>query len=299
MSKNKPPRTFRGSSPRSFRQITGVVQDQAMLPFVIPDLTRDAEKGLCITVEMGRTSTEPFVAEFYRVACGYFEEVRDLFIAGEAGNLRAIDLAHRRLSFKEAREIRFGYTATGHDGNGVGKDDLSRSVFEYFLRYPELRAACAVHPDAMQLIPMIGMDRVSDAMASITKEVLILFTQHCARFFRFDPACMKQVKVTGVWLETEGRVGSKMAVLPVDDDGMPILLVPTALVRSGPALDAGGYSNDLPPSDGPPSPKAPKLTKGEVLDDAEAHPGRLNGYAEDRLKKVGPRREFGFRRRSS
>jgi len=287
------PRRQPGKKKRTFRQVTGVWQDEELLPFAVPDLDRDVEKGMCITVEMGAAVNEPYVPEIYQVTCEYIEDVCELIEAGLKGNRKAWLLAQRRLEFPEVPEIRFGYVRDGHDGHGIGKRRVSRRVFDFMSSYRQLRETCMVHPDAIQIIPLLGMDRVSDAMANISKEILIKFTQYCAKMFAFNDDCMKLVTVAHVWIRADGVYRDVRAVLPTDDDGNPILLVPKRIVRSGPAFTPSGYVEGIPPSKpGSASKAQDTMSKQDVLDDAELHPGRLSGYTETRIKKVGPRREF-------
>jgi hypothetical protein len=276
-------------APRTFAEITDCHVPKELARFVIPEMQHDLEKGVCLTVRLARGSDDPFVAKIYNSARRFFREASRLAALADGGDDFARRKLERMLFFPEVPEIRFGYTREGHDGRGIGRGDLSHQVLQYYRQFHQLRAALIDEPDVLQMVPLIGMDRVSDAVATICKRELILFTQECARYYGFDPTCIQEVPVSRVWDHDEEKIVVRSERLPVDDAGKPIILVPKEIVRSGEALGAADYFRDIDP-DG----KRPKGKGGKAaaLTDAEKHPGRLTKYASAALKDAKPRRDL-------
>jgi hypothetical protein len=285
------PRPTPGRSSRTFAQVTGINFPQATVDFVIPNLLRDLEQGLCITVALARKHASPYVRAMYREAYQYFTQLKNNLDRAAMGDQLAMTRAWTMADFPEPHEIRFGYTRVGSMGNGVGAGELSGYILQSLLRWPQLRAACAVEPDSLCLIERIGLDRVSDVMATITKKHLIEFTIDRAAFWGFDPACMRTVDIENVWDSAAGRLLTVTASVPVDDRGAAIILVPKGIVRSSPPLKVRQYFNDVYGSaraDG-------EESKADLARDAENNPGALGKFVEDRLRdpeKFKARREF-------
>jgi hypothetical protein len=277
---------------RSFAALTGVTLDQQLVRFVIPEMSHDLEKGICLTIALARNHPDAHVRSMYGRACRFFRRVDALFLAAQRGDTAAFRKLTAMLRFPEVAEIRLGYTLSGHDGSGIGGGDLSRHLIDYLGRYRQLRETLKVEPDAIQMVPFIGMDRASDAMATICKVDLIDFTKWCAHFYHFDPACMRQATVRNVWDETSKTFVKVADALPVDDNGRVLLLVPKGIARSGTSLGAAGYFDNGGPKGSPVPTRPAQRDKEAALRDSEAHPGKLQGYTFERMKHVTPRREF-------
>jgi hypothetical protein len=255
-------------------------------------MAHDLEKGICLTIALARNHPDAHVRSMYGRACRFFRRVDALFLAAGRGDAGAFRELTAMLRFPEVAEIRLGYTLSGHDGSGIGGGDLSRHLLNYLGRYRQLRETLKVEPDSIQMVPFIGMDRASDAMATICKLDLIEFTKWCASFYHFDPACMRPATVRNVWDDTSKTFVKVTETLPVDDDGRVLLLVPKGIARSGTSLGAAGYFGSLGPKDLSADTRPAQRDKEAALRDSEAHPGKLQGYTLERMKRVTPRREF-------
>jgi hypothetical protein len=124
-----------------------------------------------------------------------------------------------------------------------------------------------------------GTDRVSDTMVAVGKRRVVQFTQWCADFFVFDPACMRVVPIKHVWQEERGKFDTEEHRVPIDDDGDPILLVPSGIVRSGPPFSPAAYFRTVYGPD-----YGGEIGKRALLRDAAANPQRLSQFARDYLK---------------
>src|SRR5262245_31892282 len=114
------PRPTPGRNPKTFAQVVGVNYPQSTVDFVIPNLLRDLEFGLCITVALARDHVSPHVRAMYQTASEFFTRLKDLLDRAARGDPTALIAAERMTYFPEAQEIRFGYTSEGSDGNGIG-----------------------------------------------------------------------------------------------------------------------------------------------------------------------------------
>ena len=225
-----------------FERLTGVsFPRQDLVEFVLPDLDRDIERGMFITIQLAKTHSNPLVSQMYVIAKDFYWRLAREIISARLGNAIALRRARIMASFPEAPEIGFGYTAKGRRGRGVGSGALNRFIVDRFLKYPGMVLACAEEPDALSLIDGVGLDRSSDAVATICKVQLIEFTQEQARILRFRQQCMRSVRVSNVWSRCKGRLVSEKAELPVTESGDPILLVPKGIVRSSPPVRVHHY----------------------------------------------------------
>lgn len=270
----------RGAHGRNFFQVVGRFFDQTTVPFLIPDLQRDVPFGVYVTVALARGHDHPEVRAMYDDMCRYMAEF-ERFMKDHRRNPSMMTL--RRLknhtAVREPHEARLGYTKVGSRGRALGKGALQAELLDFFTKRPDLLRDCTVEPDTLSYASNFGIDRVSDVVVAVCKRRLVAFTQWCATFFAFDPRCMKEVQLENVWQPERGTFGTETHVLPVDDNGDAILLVPTDLVRSAPPLSAEAYFSAVYGDnyDGPRGKRA-------VLDDAAQHPGRLGEFAKDWLR---------------
>jgi hypothetical protein len=269
-----------GNGRRDFFGVVGRYFDQRRVPFLIPDLARDIEFGVYITIAHARTHDRPEVREWYRDVCRWFVEFDGLMTNWRANRC---DITYRPLlrhaGIREPWEVRLGYTEEGHRGRAVGRKTLHRKLIRFFDAYPDILRDCMVNPDTLSMAVDFGMDRVSDTMVAVGKRRAIAFTQWCAQYFQFDPRCLRDVVIENIWQPENGRFGAEEHCVPVDDDGQPILLVPSYIVRSAPPFSTDAYFRNVygPDYSGP-------TGKGALLADAAEHPGRLSEFATDWLK---------------
>lgn len=226
---------------RSFAEITGVRYPQALLPFVIPTTTSDAQVGMAITARLA--GDDPTYHRWYEHLRSHLRFIRDELDKARKGDSLAFVRATRATHFPECPGLGFGYCIVGRRGNAIGGGDLNNDFIELLLEHVGFCEMLADEPDALYLLELWGLDRVSDAFASILMiPELIPYTQKMAKLYRFDPACMKkEVEVRGMDPVTR-RVVTVRAVLPVADDGEAIILVPKGLVRSAAPVSTSQYA---------------------------------------------------------
>jgi hypothetical protein len=185
-------------------------------------------------------------------------------------------------------ELGFGYSKSNWSGSGVGDGSLGEHLFQTLLNYPELSRTCGEEPDALAFIPLVDLDRCSDIFGTIVKRRLIEYTMEQVARFRFANSCMRTVIVPGVWDARARKLVSMRAELPVTDHGRTVLLVEGKVVRSSPPVRQAQYTRLYHGN-------VRSLTKEEVLEDAQLHPGRLLNAIRTVLKdawRYRPRREF-------
>lgn len=227
---------------QAFEQLVGVrFKDQRSVDFVLPDLDRDLERGMFITLRLAKIHPNPLVAKMYAVAQNFYSRLAKEVRKAKSGDGAARLRAHAMASFPEASEIGFGYTRQGWQGSGIGSGALNHLIIESFIRHPGMADACAVEPDALSFIDGVGLDRLSDAVATICKAQLIEYTRQQAAKHRFKPQCMRPVQVKNVWDPKKRRLITMSARLLVKHSGEPILLVPKRIVRSSPPVRAHHY----------------------------------------------------------
>lgn len=276
-------------SVRNFFEVVGKVFDQKKVPFLIPDLERDLPFGVYVTMARAKRSEYPEIRRWYQECTAFFAEIARLLDAHRSGDKLALGRARAMLTVPEQRDVRLGYSTEGHCGSGLGTGNLQALLLAQLLAAPELANACALEPDMLACARQFHLDRPSDIVVAIGKEPLIVFTQRCAQFFGFDPACMQEVRMR-VWDAASMQWSWRVYTLPVDDDGLPIVLVPTDLVRSAPPVSAVSYFEEH---------VGPKYqgsrTKDALLAHAALNPGDLGKYATERLKdpdRFKPRRDL-------
>lgn len=227
--------------PRSFAELTGVRYPQEMLPFVIPDLERDIKVGMAITMRRSLLSRDPLVQGMYEDARGYFGHLHEQVERIRAGDQLALLRAHQTANLPEVPEIGLGYSTAGRVGSGIGRGALNDSFVRTLLEYRGLSLALTEEPDTLFFFEGFGLDRVTDAFATIVKRRLILYTQKQMVRFRFDPNCIHPIPVRSIWNPAGLRTEEDTVELPVADDGRGIILVPKGLIRSAPPVQPHQY----------------------------------------------------------
>lgn len=274
--------TFRQPQPRqrrrSFAQLTGLpahpvghpdhARSQSLYEFLIPDTQRDLAYGVYLTMALARIHPDPLVESMYSSVREYYQRLEDHLAGARAHDLTAWQRARRMGSFPEPEELGFGYAQDGRDGNGIQEGELSLRILHTLRSHRALSVACAEEPDALALIELVALDRVSDVVATITKRELIRYTQEMAGRYRFSPDCIREVAVPNIWNPDAGKLETQVHVLPVADDGRAILVVPKGIVRSAPPFTPAQYTRFYYPGRRP-------MTKAEVLADIGDNPDRL------------------------
>lgn len=225
---------------RSFAGVTGWTRPQELSPFVQPNLERDSDRRIVLTIELARTHPDPLVRRMYGNAQEYWRRV-DRIADDATKRIRGAGIElERRVSFPERAELRFGNTQFGHNGAGIGDGVLGAFLRDQLLLFPGFRHALITYPDALQLMPNFAGDRVTDALGTILLRDIIGFTQRCAA--RFDPRCLYNCEWSNVYNPHTGTIDPKfVAQVPVDDHGRPILLLPKEIVRGSCALEPADY----------------------------------------------------------
>lgn len=283
---------------RTFAELTGLYahpvghpeheRSQIRYEFLIPDTRRDLQYGVYLTMALAKHDPDPLVAAMYDTVREYFAELADLLNSARSGDQTAFRRARRMARFPEPKELGFGYARHDRSGNGMDEGPLNDRVLATLFSHPALAAACAEEPDALAFVEMVALDRVSDAVATITKSLLVEFTQQMALHYRFSPDCLKVVPVANVWCAASGVLQVERHEVPVADDGSAILVVPKGIVRSAPPFSAAQYTRYWYPGRKP-------MAKAEVLADIGSDPQRLLVAMRATLKdewRYRPRRDL-------
>jgi GNAT superfamily N-acetyltransferase len=275
-----------GERQRKFFQLVGIPEvEEKFLPFVIPDLDRDLEKGMYVTAALAAKHPNPTVKAFFSEIQSYFQCLEAYLVRARAGDQDAYLRARRMVQCPEVPEIRFGYTREGHRGKGIGQWELSEHIFQMLFQNPALSRACAEEPDALAFIPNVSLDRVSDLFATIGKRHLIEYTESQAQRRGFTG--MKRVVVKGVWDSSSERLADRIAVLPKPAGGPAVLLVAKGILRSSPPVREEQYAARFH--------GGARMSKEEVLSDAALFPDRLIRTIREVLEddwRFRPRRDF-------
>jgi hypothetical protein len=276
--------------PGTLSDVVGKTLVQELVPFVIPDMNRDLKTGVFITLALGRAHPDRFIRDIYDSVQAFMEELDILASNAERGDHRAAVEFERRLNFPERSEARFGYTGRGHSGSAVGDGDVGVWVRNVLLTYPALRRVLVTAPDALQLIPRLDMDRISDIILTIALREFIRITQHYAVQHSFSASCMREYAWDNVWNAKTRSYDAKLrALVPCDHHGRPILLVPTDLVRGSRALDSRDYLSIDPVSG---KQVQEHLSKTKLLEQLGRDPKRLESFAQARLVGIRPHARF-------
>lgn len=285
------PRRSKTPHSRTLQEVIGVGLSDDAFDFVVINLEHDYELGLHLTMQLAAESDHPIVRAMYREACAFFADIDDLMTAGDMLSMRR---ARGRMDFPEPWEIRLGYTRGGSNGNGLRDGALGDAIFQALAASPTLRRVLRTMPDGINAIPQVGMDRVSDVLATICKVQLIEFTQQMAAFYNFDSRCMREVDVENCWDRRSEKLVTKRALLPVDDLGRVFLLTPKEICRSGPPFNANQYFRDIDPSFGAGGVRG-EGAKVRMMEDAIQRPDLFEAFIRDRMRdsrRFRARKEF-------
>jgi hypothetical protein len=260
---------------------------QDVLSFVVPDLSRDLPYGVYLTPRLAQLSDDPTVRRIFTLARDFFVELASVLHDARGGSDVAVKRARKMADFPEPGEFGFGFTRRGWRGRGVGNGELSAYILDVLYQCPTLAEACAAHPDALAFIPSVATDRVSDVIANISKDAFIEYAQQQAHFHAFDPKCLREVPIKHVWDEEKRIFVTKSAVVPVRDDGEPILLAPKEIVRSAPPVNPGQYTREYHGI-------RKSLNKQDILRELGERPGRLTRLMDgifNEIWRYRPRKE--------
>lgn len=274
MSQREPAGKPRG---RTFAQLSGLPLHPIGHPdhrgdraeFVIPDTQRDLPCGIYLTMVLAKDHPEPVVVAIWQEVRHFFVDLETDLVRARGGDDLALKRARRRTRFPEVGEIGCGYTAENRAGKGIRDGILGDRVLDTLLQYPALSKACAEEPDAISLIELVGLDRVSDIVATIAKRHLIEYTQRMAARYKFPDSFQRDIVIQGIWDRGTASLKTGIFLLPVADDGRAILLLPKGIVRSAPPFTAAQYTRHHHGALHRP------LTKREVLEDMGNDPERL------------------------
>ena len=272
-----------------FRRLTGLEEDQSEVPFVIPDLEQDLRGGMYLTMALAKLSSRSVVKKMYSAACNYFALLNEFLNRAREGDSEALRQARRIAAFPEAREIGMGYSRQGWDGSAIGPGKLNLHIVETLIDFPGIAEECVDEPDTITFIANVGLDRASDALASINKRHLGNFTEQMAQDY-LDADCVETVSIAGAWNSEDLVFDTFEAAVPVDGT-KPILLVPKEIVRSSPPVRPVHYEREYYPTS--------ELGKGEVketiMEENKTDPTRLKKVVDEVLAnpdRYRPRREF-------
>lgn len=226
---------------RTFSAVTGWTRPQELTPFIIPNLERDSLHRIVLTLDLARGHSDPIVRAMVTDAQRFWGTVDDLIeLVIQRRDRGAARMLERFLSFRERSELRTGFTQYGHDGAGVGDGTIGVVLRDFLLTYPGFRKTLSIHPDALELLPQFGDDRVTDIHGAVALRRIIRYTQQFNK--KFDPACLRECEWKHVYNGDTGQFDATVrAVVPVDDHGRPILLLPKEIVRGSSALDSRDF----------------------------------------------------------
>lgn len=274
---------------RDFAQVTGWALPPHLTPFVVPDLERDSPHRLVLTTTLAKYSTDPELRLWFDHASRYWQEVNDVADAFASHRDLSRSAEFEQLcSFSERPELRTGHCHYGHSGRGIGDGPLGARIRDTLVLHPGLRKALIAYPDCLQLVPNIAGDRVTDALGTILLADIVRFTRRFNRYF--DRGCLQSFTWTNVYDGQQHAFGTTLkAVVPSDDRGRPILLLPKALVRGSLALDPADYVHHVVVGG---RRQLAKLDKEGLLQLIGFNPEAITHFAAARLDGIRPHQKF-------
>ncbi len=273
-----------------FHSVVGRFIPQEIAEYVVPDLQHDLNRGIYLTAELARTHTNPLVRAIYKSLQRYFEALQQIAKLAIAGDRQAMQEFERRLSFPERAELRFGFVRRGHRGAASGDGVIGAFLRDVLIEYPALLQLLSNVPDGLQMTPRFDMDRISDAFGTIALREIVLLTQDYARRDGFHASCMRECVWKNVWNQHTLSFDRELrAVVPVDSNGNPILLIDKLIVRGTRAIDSRDYLDSLI-IDGKRVKQS--LSKKGLLDRLARHPEKLESFAQARLVGIRPHSAF-------
>lgn len=143
---------------------------------------------------------------------------------------------------QESNEIFLGYTKGKPEGNGNSEESLDE-VFRFAHNQRLLEEGLIERVEDLHIfVPKFGPDSLSDLVASLIKEELIQFTiEQCERY-----NIQRTIELTKpTWNHTQNRWETITAMLPEDDLGKPIVLIPKGVITSRYAYDPRKYLSEV------------------------------------------------------
>lgn len=214
---------------QTFSEYFKLNKQQSELDFVdIPISGQDI--GLFIDPYSIARRQDPWLQESSQLIYDFFDQMLDLIkLNRRADALRLLDGLH------ESNETRLGYSPR-NKGAGIGKKQ-SRELYDALLTANAIHRITEVSEFNL-MIPGIDRDKVSDMTTNVIKEFLIEYTQIQCELYgikTYDkPVNNLLNKHTFEW-------SNDFRKLPIDPQGMPIILVPKTIVRIIPSLNADEY----------------------------------------------------------
>lgn len=128
----------------------------------------------------------------------------------------------------EVKELRLGFANNSFSGSGAGlkkSDDIIKSLIKSqslnTLLYEDIE-------DLALFVPGVGKDVMSDIVASLIKNQLASYTKEQCKIF--DIPMVKNQDIGYHWCSKSVSWKKELVPLPIDDDDIPILLVPKRIV---------------------------------------------------------------------
>lgn len=198
----------------------GLRKTQSELDFV--DVFIDRDTRLFIDPYAISCLPGKWAHDAHRLLITYFQLVVDRIRQGKDGEAREL-LSH----LGEPQETRLGMTKFGSSGAGVGPTQ-AEAILQALRRSSAVKQGFLNALEECELmVPNIGQDKISDLATNIIRSKLIEYTEEQAELHNMPTSSVAAGSVFS--LDTH-RWEGKYANLPVIN-GMPLLLVPKAIVR--------------------------------------------------------------------
>lgn len=247
---------------------------QEDVDFAIPRLTRDIP--LAIDPFLLWKSRDPAYRALHARMIGYFDQVRELVVAGHEA---AAQLAMAPCG-REAEALGLGTTARSKKGRGLS-DRQRAEIRQLFIDVPQLGLGGLTHLEIIGLVvPGIAEDLLSDTAASLLRSFLLEYSSEQALKWGIPT---EDFRIDDVLDLTDYAWRPETAQLPFHPEtDRPLLLVPLNTLRHLPWINYTNYSNSpfaktvLPPK------ARQKLTKPQVQARNREKFEAVEGYVADR-----------------
>lgn len=145
-------------------------------------------------------------------------------------------------SSNESNEIFLGYSIGSPRGNGNSENSLDE-VFTYVNNQRLIMEGLIERVEDLGLfVPKFGPDSLSDLVASLLKKELIEFTIEQCEIHGIDRTVELRKPF---WNHEERNWGTVTEMLPANEDGRPIVLIPKGIVTRSYAYDPRNYLSDV------------------------------------------------------
>lgn len=215
-------------------QAFGLPFHQSEVDFLIPNLAEDLQLYV-----------DPFL--FYKSGNPEYQAVhstiRQFFdTAIEQIRLAKNDVVQRMVIFPEVEETMLGVSSGTHKGRGMG-DSRGQIIYREVISNPNILEYGVNHLAEMQLlIEGVGFDMVSDMCTNIAKPFFVNYTQRQCRIHNIPMVQGLSLRHVFDWEELDWD--DQHVELPVNPNtGLPILLVPKAVVRRFEDIDYKDFWN--------------------------------------------------------